>query len=148
MNARYRCLGCRQYRPAPAPRKIGLGGVCSDDCQALVAGKARTKAAERPRDEIPAATRKAVLVRDRARCRFCGKTAVHVHHINYRSEGVDHSASNLICLCPAHHDLVHSDKRRWKPLLLATMEHVLAGREVTVLQVERWQRLSSHLTTR
>lgn len=82
--------------------------------------------------------RAAVLTRDQYRCRFCGSTAVHVHHINYRSEGVDHSPHNLIVLCSKHHDLVHSDKHHWKPILLATIWILyVEGRPTTVPLVDR-----------
>lgn len=69
---------------------------------------------------IPASTRKEVLDRDGNKCRWCGtKSGLHLHHINYRSEGVDHSPQNLITLCHSHHSLVHSKKGVYKPLLRA-----------------------------
>ena len=72
--------------------------------------------------------------RDGGKCRWCGTTSwVELHHINYRSEGVDHSDHNLITLCKAHHDEAHSDKRRWKPVLLGVMwVQYVEGRTVTV----------------
>lgn len=141
-NSRYRCQGCRQYKPQPPFRRVGLGGVCSDDCQAAVNEKRnqqqRTASTARPRDEIPVDVRKMVLRRDRARCRWCGSMSVHLHHINYRSEGVDHQPHNLITLCPEHHDKVHSDKKRWKPVLLAVIWTLYVnGRSVTVPQMAR-----------
>jgi 5-methylcytosine-specific restriction endonuclease McrA len=69
---------------------------------------------------VPAATRARVLERDGHRCRFCGTRAgLHLHHIHLRSHGVDHQPHNLITLCSEHHDLVHTDTRRWQPVLLA-----------------------------
>lgn len=75
--------------------------------------------------DIPAATRALVLERDRHRCRWCGRTNVrlHLHHIQYRSAGGDHDPSNLITLCYLHHELVHTDKGKYPPLLLILMEN-------------------------
>lgn len=146
MNAKYRCAGCKRYKPGVPYRKIGLVVVCSEECQATVVGNGRRAYApkpgptrvRRPPDDIPQETRIAVMRRDRGRCRWCGGTAVHLHHIKYRSEGVDHSERNLILLCQKHHALVHSDKKKWKPVLLTTIEYLYAGRQVTVPQVNGW----------
>lgn len=63
-----------------------------------------------------------IIARD-MRCRFCGTTQdLHVHHIVYRSGGGGDEATNLITLCLRHHALVHSDKRRWQPVLQAYIE--------------------------
>jgi 5-methylcytosine-specific restriction endonuclease McrA len=71
------------------------------------------------RNVIPAATYAAVLARDRC-CRLCGiERNLHVHHINYRSQGGNDDPHNLIVLCLEHHDLVHSNKHQWQPLLRA-----------------------------
>ena len=43
-------------------------------------------------------------------CRFLGTTPDHpytLHHINYKSQGVDNSADNLITLCWSHHQDIH-----------------------------------------
>lgn len=87
---------------------------------------------------VPPATRCRVLERDRC-CRMCGRRkGLDVHHITYRSEGVDHQAHNLIVLCHAHHDLVHSNKRRWQPVLRAYIWLLcVEGRRYFVLDVER-----------
>jgi 5-methylcytosine-specific restriction endonuclease McrA len=91
--------------------------------------------------EVDAPTRARVLERDGHHCRWCGTTVgVEVHHILYRSGGGAGEDRNLITLCRVHHDHVHSDKRRWKPIL----ERVIAafydeGRSITVLQAARWR---------
>ncbi len=74
--------------------------------------------------DIPASTRKLVYERDRERCRWCGATnqGLHLHHINYRSAGGDHSPENLITLCPRHHRLVHTDKGKYPKLLFVLLE--------------------------
>lgn len=151
VNSTYRCAGCREYRPQPAHRQLGLARVCSDQCAATYSRRGedrperslkeparRAPGAGRRLDEInvPTVVRARVLARDRARCRFCTQTAHHVHHICYKSEGRDHQEHNLICLCREHHELVHSNKRVYKPLLLATiwLEYV-EGRRLTITQV-------------
>lgn len=131
----YRCLGCRGYHRGPPFRRLGLGGVCSPDCAAGAAAR-RRRSGPVPSDGIPARTRTVVLERDGG-CRFCGvPVGLHLHHISYRSEGVDHSEHNLITLCVTHHDLVHSNKRRWKPVLESYIENLYAhGRKRYLLEL-------------
>ena len=64
----------------------------------------------RARQTIPPALRRAVLARDRHRCTVPGcthATFVDVHHVQPRSEGGRHEASNLLTLCSAHHRAAH-----------------------------------------
>jgi 5-methylcytosine-specific restriction endonuclease McrA len=73
---------------------------------------ARSDAHPRPRakQSIPPALRRAVLTRDRHRCRVPGcthATFVDVHHVQPRSEGGRNEASNLVVLCSAHHRATH-----------------------------------------
>lgn len=87
--------------------------------------------------DIPAATRKLVYARDGHRCRWCGRTnaGLNIHHIVYRSAGGGHHhPSILITLCPQHHQLVHTDKRRYTPLLFELLER---GLGTTGLALER-----------
>jgi 5-methylcytosine-specific restriction endonuclease McrA len=88
---------------------------------------------------VPATVRSAVLERDRHRCRYGGCTdGLDVHHITYRSEGVDHQAQNLITLCRKHHDLVHRDKPLWQPLLRAYIWlYYLEGRQLYLVDIRR-----------
>lgn len=54
-------------------------------------------------------------------CVFCGTTQnLHYHHIYYRSERKDliDDPSNGIMLCEKCHRLVHSNKRKYQPILL------------------------------
>jgi len=58
---------------------------------------------------IPAAIRRALLVRDRG-CRFPGCTNhrfLHAHHIEHWLNGGETSMENLCLLCTAHHRMVH-----------------------------------------
>lgn len=51
-------------------------------------------------------------------CALCGSTwNLHIHHINYRSEGGPTALWNLIRLCEQCHIKVHGSKKRWKPYL-------------------------------
>lgn len=119
----YRCQGCREWFRRPEYQRVGLGAVCSPGCFTTVRSRRPApKVVARPvaGDDVPADVRTAVYLRDRHRCRYCGATApVELHHITYRSEGVDHSPHNLVTLCPTHHALMHTDKRRWQPVLRA-----------------------------
>lgn len=85
--------------------------------------------------DIPLATRRLVLDRDRHRCRWCGVTnaRLDLHHINYRSAGGDHSPSNLISLCRKHHELVHTNKNVYPELLF----DLLREPGITGLQLSR-----------
>lgn len=104
-------------------RKVGLGWVCDGDCTVAARGRA-TRVARRKSSEAPREIRFLVKERDGNRCRFCGGiSSLAVHHISYRSEGIDHREQNLVTLCQLHHMEVHSDKARWKPVLVALMKN-------------------------
>jgi hypothetical protein len=79
------------------------------------------------------------MARDR-RCRMCGTTrALAIHHIRYKSQGIDHSPLNLIVLCnDVCHGIVHSRKRHWQPICLAYIWLRYAERRnLSLLQVEK-----------
>jgi 5-methylcytosine-specific restriction endonuclease McrA len=74
--------------------------------------RARADAQPSPRakQSVPPALRRTVLTRERHRCRVprCAHaTFVDVHHVQPRSEGGRHEASNLLTLCSAHHRATH-----------------------------------------
>lgn len=108
-------------------RSSGMSKVCSEDCyrrsflqerkDAKVENRAPRKV-KRP-SEPSNATRQKVLKRDNGKCRYCGLPTNVLHHVEYRSERKPnpHDERNLIALCPEHHDLVHSNKRFWQPVL-------------------------------
>jgi 5-methylcytosine-specific restriction endonuclease McrA len=82
--------------------------------------RARRKASNAGRsaraDAIPPKVRREVMQRDGS-CRLCGRRGdLHIHHIDYRSQGGSHEPHNLIALCPKHHEVVHSDKKKFQPL--------------------------------
>lgn len=155
-NSKLRCTNCRQYRDRDTFYRVSsLEKVCSEECFLELRGS-RNAPSERSlksggslggptrrtrKDDPPPKTRAKVMLRDKGKCRFCGSQAASQHHINYRSEGVDHSEHNLIVLCQQHHDLVHSSKRKWKPLLLMVIWYqYVYGRYITVPQAESLDR--------
>lgn len=56
-----------------------------------------------------AAQRRAILVRDRATCRFpgCDRRVADIHHITWWEHGGPTDVANGLLLCPRHHTLVH-----------------------------------------
>jgi len=62
-----------------------------------------------------------VIKRDNYSCRLCGSTNwIQLHHIYYRSQRKDliNDIDNCIMLCDDCHRLVHSNKKKWQPILL------------------------------
>lgn len=136
----YRCQGCREYFRRPEYRRAGLGSVCSSQCLLAVAER---KPAHPPQRQAPSgpsrATRVEVARRDRGRCRYCGtRRDLHLHHVNLRSHGVDHQPHNLISLCQRCHAKVHTDTRRYQPLLRAVIWcNYVEGTHLSVPQAQR-----------
>lgn len=60
-----------------------------------------------------------VHARDRHRCRWCGRTNVHVdcHHIRYRRGPSDDVPENLISLCHMCHNFVHGVPTKQKDMI-------------------------------
>ena len=51
--------------------------------------------------------RKAVLKRDKNKCRFCGKKATHIHHLTYKNI-FQEPLYDLVSLCNGCHQLIHA----------------------------------------
>lgn len=98
---------------------------------------------------IPDQLRAEVDERDQMHCRVCGKwlgDGRALHHIRYGGsrQGMggrrEHDLNNLATVCWMWggncHDLVHSNKGLYLPLLLQVIE--TPG--VTAMQLHRWQR--------
>ena len=53
-------------------------------------------------------------------CAICGNSQVHLHHIRYGGlyGGRKTYMGNVIPLCKKHHDLVHTNKRKYMPMLI------------------------------
>src|SRR5690606_24101373 len=67
--------------------------------------------APRATQDIPPKMRRLVRRRDR-RCVVpgCSNRDCDIHHLRPRSEGVDHSPTNLVLLCGAHHRAIHEGR--------------------------------------
>ena len=68
-----------------------------------------------------------VIERDKYKCRLLDSTCVgglQLHHIIYRSEDKSkiNDVDNCIMLCLKHHQEVHSNKKKWKPILQKLVE--------------------------
>lgn len=77
------------------------------------------KQVSKKRITVSKATYGTVLMRDK-RCRLCGRiNYLQLHHILYRSERKDliNEPTNCIMLCSDCHRLVHTNKRKYQPLL-------------------------------
>lgn len=52
-------------------------------------------------------------------CQLCGSTStLHIHHVRYGAVGRKTYEGNLIRLCNKCHNLVHSNKKKYQPILL------------------------------
>jgi 5-methylcytosine-specific restriction endonuclease McrA len=79
-------------------------------CDGQHIGNVTCEAPARAYQEIPPATARFVLRRDRGRCQVPGCRSsrwIHIHHIVPREHGGTNDPSNLICLCSAHHQSLH-----------------------------------------
>src|SRR5205085_10774141 len=68
---------------------------------------------DRVASQVPPATRRMVLARDRHRCVVpgcSGRDYVEVHHIVERDNGGGHEPENLVTLCTRHHAAAHEGK--------------------------------------
>lgn len=51
-------------------------------------------------------------------CAICGNNQVAMHHIRYGACGRKTYMGNVIPLCDYHHRLVHSNKKKYQPMLI------------------------------
>ena len=52
-------------------------------------------------------------------CQICGSTSfLHRHHIRYGACGRKTYLGNIIVLCEECHRIVHSNKKKWQPILI------------------------------
>ena len=58
-------------------------------------------------------------------CALCGRIPIHRHHIRYGACGRHTYMGNIIPLCKEHHDLVHSNKKKYQPMLINIIDKVL-----------------------
>ena len=55
-------------------------------------------------------------------CAICGNNQVAMHHIRYGACGRKTYMGNVIPLCEKHHRLVHTNKRKYQPMLIKMIE--------------------------
>ena len=62
-------------------------------------------------------------------CAFCGSPEIQMHHIRYGGlfGGRKTYMGNVIPLCKKHHDLVHTDKKKYMPMLIDMINERLEG---------------------
>ena len=60
-------------------------------------------------------------------CAFCGSPYIEMHHIRYGACGRHTYLGNLIPLCDPHHELVHSNKKKYQPILIDMINKKLEG---------------------
>lgn len=57
-------------------------------------------------------------------CAICGNTNIAMHHIRYGGlyGGRKTYMGNIIPLCKIHHDLVHTNKKKYMPMLIEIID--------------------------
>lgn len=66
----------------------------------------------------PQKARQEVIEFDGELCRLCNKMHnLQLHRIIYGSQGGKYESSNTVLLCIKCHEMVHSNKNKWLPIL-------------------------------
>lgn len=62
-------------------------------------------------------------------CAICGSNQVQCHHIRYGGlyGGRKTYMGNIIPLCKKHHDLVHTNKKKYMPILIEMIDKKMEG---------------------
>lgn len=93
---------------------------CYKECNDKEYKKAVIKKVSKKRITVSKATYDIVLSESNYKCALCGSFMfLELHHIVYRSENkslID-NPDNCIMLCSSCHRLVHSNKKKYQPLL-------------------------------
>jgi len=110
-----RCADCARAWVDAAGQTIELSAteLARVSCDAELLGRVDGDAPPRATKTIPPRIRRAVLRRDRGRCRVPGCTNarfVDVHHVVPRAKGGDHTPSRLAAMCSAHHQAAHDGR--------------------------------------
>jgi RuvA, C-terminal domain/HNH endonuclease len=110
------CERCQRTRQVAAGETVELSQAaaamvhCDAQHVSSHVGAKRDAAPVRATQDMPPATRRAGIRRDRGRCQVPGCAHTHfvdLHHVVPRSEGGGHEPSNLVTLCGAHHRAAH-----------------------------------------
>lgn len=62
-------------------------------------------------------------------CAICENNQIHMHHIRYGACGRKTYLGNIIPLCKKHHDLVHTNKKKYQPILIQMINEKLTKEE-------------------
>jgi hypothetical protein len=84
-------------------------------CDAQHLGSLDADEPARATQDVAPAVRRQVMRRHHGRCAVPGCRAaryLHLHHIEWRALGGDHSPANLVPICGAHHRAVHDGRLR------------------------------------
>ncbi len=107
----YHCSECR--RTVGESCELDDTTVATADCDARVVELRPGTDQGQQTHAIPAHVRRTVLHRDRRRCRVPGcesRLWCDLHHLVGRRQGGTHTPDNLVCLCSAHHTLLHEGR--------------------------------------
>ena len=63
-------------------------------------------------------------------CALCGSPYPQLHHIRYGACGRKTYMGNVIPLCKKHHDLVHTNKRKYMPMLIEIIDKRLKNENI------------------
>lgn len=63
-------------------------------------------------------------------CALCGSPYIQLHHIRYGACGRKTYLGNVIPLCKEHHDLVHSNKKKYQPMLIEIIDKRLENENI------------------
>lgn len=102
------------------------------ECQKCLRFEPRTNKGIKKRSDkrifVTKETYNKVFERDKGKCRLANNECegkIELHHVRYRSERKDliNEPNNCVCLCAFHHQLVHSNKKKYQPILLKMLEN-------------------------
>lgn len=65
-------------------------------------------------------------------CAICGNNQIQLHHIRYGNlrGGRLTYMGNVIPLCKKHHDLVHTNKKKYMPMLIEMIDERLKDENI------------------
>ena len=102
---------------------------CDKNCSKLILVVNKPiKKVSKNRITVTQETYNKVMQRDNCRCVMLNyecKGKIELHHVRYKSERKDliNEPNNCVCLCTFHHKLVHSNKKKYQPILLKILEN-------------------------
>lgn len=60
-------------------------------------------------------------------CAICGSPYIEMHHIRYGACGRHTYMGNVIPLCSDHHKQMHTNKRKYQPMLIDMINKKMEG---------------------